>query len=228
MATPKDKAELLTADDLLRLHSEGVRGELIRGRLAEAASVKDQLKARTQTKLLTADDLLRLHSEGVRGELIRGVFCETMSAGEEHGEIAGLLFHFLISFVRPRRLGRLILTDVGVRLERGPDTVREPDIAFISYAKRPRGERNPGYVQVPPDLVVEVVSPNDRLAGVNDKARMWLSYDVPLVWVVYPNLRVVEVHQPDASVVTLTEDDTLDGGEVLPGFTCSVRDIFDL
>ncbi len=228
MTTPKEKRELLTADDLLRLRSEGARGELIRGKLVGATPVRYEHKARTQTKLLTADDLLRLHSEGVRGELIRGVFCETMSAGEEHGEIAGLLFHFLISFVRPRRLGRLMLTDVGVRLERGPDTVREPDIAFISYAKRPRGERNPGYVQVTPDLVVEVVSPNDRPIEVNDKARMWLSYGVPLVWVVHPSAHTVEVHQPDTPVVTLTEDDTLDGGEVLPGFACPVRDIFDL
>ena len=65
MAAPKEKLELLTADELLRLHSEGVRGELIRGRLVEATPVEDRHKARTQTMLLTADDLLRLHSEGV-------------------------------------------------------------------------------------------------------------------------------------------------------------------
>lgn len=151
-----------------------------------------------------------------------------MSAGEEHGEIVLNLGIILGGFVKPRRLGRLVGSDTGVRLERSPDTVREPDIAFISYDKRPRGERNPGYVQVPPDLVVEVVSPNDRLDEVNDKARMWLNYGVPLVWVVYPGDREVEVHTSDAPVVTLTEDDTLDGGAILPGFTCPVRDIFDL
>ena len=181
-----------------------------------------------RTKLLTADDLLRLYSEGVHGELIRGVLCEKMGSGEEHGEIAGLLFHFLMSFVRPRRLGRLALTDVGVRLERNPDTVREPDIAFISADKRPRGIRNTGYVEVVPDLVVEVVSPNDRLVEINDKARMWLNYGVPIVWVVNPDTRAVEVHSVDGPVVTLTEADELDGGAVLPGFTCPVRDIFDL
>ena len=228
MTTPKEKRELLTADDLLRLHSEGVRGELIRGRLVEATSVKDQPKARTQTKLLTADDLLRLHSEGVRGELIRGVLCEKMGVGEEHAEIAGLLSHFLISFVRPRRLGKVLVSDAGVRLERSPDTVREPDVAFISAEKRPRGVRNTGYVEVIPDLVVEVVSPNDRLVEVNDKAKMWLNFGVSLVWVVYPDTRAVEIHQADSPVVTLSEEDTLDGGAVLPGFACPVRDIFDL
>ena len=181
-----------------------------------------------RTKLLTAADLLRLHSEGVRGELIRGVLCEKMGVGEEHAEIAGLLSHFLISFVRPRRLGKVLVSDPGVRLERSPDTVREPDIAFISAEKRPRGIRNTGYVEVIPDLVVEVVSPNDRLVEVNDKARMWLNYGVSLVWIVYPDTRDVEVHTIDSLVAILGEDDALDGGSVLPGFTCPVGDIFDL
>ena len=183
---------------------------------------------REKTKLLTADDLLRLYSEGARGELIRGVFCETMSAGEEHGEIALNLGIILGGFVKPRRLGRLVGSDTGVLLEHNPDTVREPDIAFISALKRPLGTRNTGYVEVIPDLVAEVVSPNDRLIEVNDKALMWLSYGVPLVWVVYPDTSAVEVHRLDSPVVTLGEDDTLDGGSVLSGFTCPVRDIFDL
>ena len=183
---------------------------------------------RERTKLLTADDLLRLYSEGVRGELIRGVFCETMSAGEEHGEIVLNLGIILGGFIKPRRLGRLVGSDTGVRLGRNPDTVREPDIAFISAEKRPRGIRNTGYVEVIPDLVVEVVSPNDRLAEVNDKALMWLNYGVPIVWVVYPDTRAVEIHQSDGSVITLGEGGALDGGAVLPGFTCPVQDIFDL
>ena len=183
---------------------------------------------RERTNLLTADDLLRLYSEGARGELIRGVFCETMSAGEEHGEIVLNLGIILGGFIKPRRLGRLVGSNTGVRLERSPDTVREPDIAFISASKRPLGTRNTGYVEVIPDLVVEVVSPNDRLAEVNDKALMWLNYGVPVVWVVYPDTRTLEVHQPDGYVVTLDEGDALGGGTVLPGFTCPIRDIFDL
>ena len=228
MATPKEKRELLTADDLLRLHSEGARGELIRGRLDEHVPAEITQEAKTQTKLLTADDLLRLHSQGVRGELIRGVFCETMSAGEEHGEIVLNLGIILGGFIKPRRMGRLVGSDTGVRLERSPDTVREPDIAFISAEKRPLGTRNTGYVEVIPDLVVEIVSPNDRLSEVHDKARMWLRYGGALVWVIYPDSRAVEVHPIDGPVVTLSEDDTLDGGAVLPGFTRAARDIFDL
>ena len=184
--------------------------------------------AREKEKLLTADDLLRLYSEGIRGELIRGVLHETMASGEEHGEIVMNLGIILGGFVKPRRLGRLVASDVGVRLERDPDTVREPDLAFISTEKRPLGVRNTGYIEVAPDLVVEIVSPSDRPADVAEKARMWLSYDTGLVWVVYPETRTVGVHRADAPDIMLREDDTLDGGSALPGFSCTVRDMFDL
>ena len=100
--------------------------------------------ATTLTKLLTADDLLRLDSEGVRGELIQGVLYETMPAGMEHGEIVMNLGILLGGFIKPRRLGRLTGSDAGVWLERDPDTVREPDIAYISAARLPPGRESPG------------------------------------------------------------------------------------
>ena len=181
-----------------------------------------------KTELLTADDLLRLSSEGVRGELIRGVLHETMPSGGQHGKIVMNIGIILGSYVKSRRLGELVGSDTGVRLEQSPDTVREPDVVFISAAKWPRGVENPGYLDMVPDLVVEIVSPSDRPAHINDKAQMWLSNGVPLVWVVYPETRTVETHQADGPVITLGEDDTLDGGAVLSSFTCPVRDIFDL
>jgi len=181
----------------------------------------------TETKLLTADDLLCLHSDGVRGELIRGVMHETMAAGQEHGEIAVALSAALYNFVNPRRLGRLAASDSGVWLERDPDTVREPDIAFTSAERLPLGTRIPGYSEVVPDLVVEIRSPGDTRSEVRDKARMWLSHGVSLVWVVHPDTRTVDVHQPDRAVQTLADDASLDGAEVLPGFTCELAAIFD-
>ena len=184
--------------------------------------------AKEKKKLLTADDLLCLYSEGVRGELVRGVLHETMASGEEHGEIVINIGIILGGFVKPRRLGRLVGSDVGVLLERDPDTVREPDVAFISAEKRPLDVRNTGYIEVAPDLVIEVASPSDRASELNEKARMWLSHGVGLVWMVYPETRTVGVHQSDISTVTLHEDDTLDGGAALPGFSCAVRELFDL
>ena len=181
----------------------------------------------TNTKQMTASDLLRLRGEGVRGELIRGMLCETMSTGQEHGEIVMNLGASLKNFIKPQKLGRLSGSDSGVWLERDPDTVREPDIAFFSAAKMPLGARVPGYAEVVPDLVVEIVSPTDGLREVNDKALMWLSYGVRLVWVVRPDDRAVDVYRPGRAASTLSDRDTLDGLDALPGFTCAVGSVFD-
>ena len=180
----------------------------------------------TASGLITADDLLRLSSDGVRGELIRGALSETMPTGREHGQIAARLVVRLGNFVQPRKLGILTVSDSGVQLEHNPDTVREPDVAFFSAGKSPPDERVTGYAQVAPDLAVEIVSPSDRLPAVNDKALMWLRYGVRLVWVVRPDERRVDVHRDGHPVVALTESDALNGLDVLPGFSCPVREIF--
>ena len=183
--------------------------------------------ATTMTKLLTADDLLRLDSEGVRGELIRGVLHETMPAGYAHGKIVTKLTVLLGAFIMPRKLGSLTASDSGVWLERDPDTVREPDIAYFSAAKPPLDAMDTGYAEVPPDLVVEITSPSTGRREAQDKALMWLSYGVDLVWVVQLDTRIVDAYQPNRAVVTLIEKDTLDGHDVLPGFTCAVSEVFD-
>ena len=182
--------------------------------------------AKPAAKLLTADDLLRLDAEGVRGELIRGELSETMPAGHRHGKIITKLIVRLGAFVEPRELGTLVASDSGVWLERDPDTVREPDIAFFSAEKIPLDADIPGYAEEVPELVVEVVSPSDRRAAINDKALMWLRYGARLVWVVRPDARAVDVHREGSPVVALGENDALDGMDVLPGFSCAVRDIF--
>ena len=182
----------------------------------------------TKEKLLTADDLLELHSKGVRGELIRGVLCETMSVGVDHARTVVNLTILLGTFVKSSRLGSVMASDMGVWLERSPDTVREPDIAYISSEKMPLGVSVPGYAEVVPDIVVEIASPNDGLQSLKDKAMKWQNFGVPLVWVAFPDERVVEVHPADGEVVILGANDVLDGGEVLPGFSCRVGDVFDI
>ena len=181
---------------------------------------------KTASGLITADDLLRLSSDGVRGELIRGAQSETTPTGHEHGQIAARLVVRLGNFVQPRKLGILTVSDSGVQLEHDPDTVREPDVAFFSAERSPPDERVTGYAQVAPDLAIEIVSPSDRLPAVNDKALMWLRYGVRLVWVVRPDERRVDVHREGHPVAALTESDALDGLDVLPGFSCPVREVF--
>ena len=181
----------------------------------------------TKQKLLTADDLLALDGKGVKGELIRGVFCETVSNGLEHGEIAGNFIVGMGNFVKPRKLGRVFGTDSGIWLERNPDTVREPDVAFISAERLPLGVRVRGYSEIVPDLVVEIASPSDSRREVNDKALMWLHFGVPLVWAAHPDTRTVDVYRPGRPVVTVGDDGTLDGAPALPGFTLPVADVFE-
>ena len=180
----------------------------------------------TETNLLTAHDLLELYGRGVRGELIRGVLCETMPTGHEHGKIVVRLSAALFSFIEPKGLGTLVASDSGVWLERDPDTVREPDIAFTSAEKIPLDAQVTGYAEVVPDLVVEVASPSDSRREAHDKARMWLSHGVRIVWVVHPETRTVDVHIADHAVSTLGEDEALNGLDIVPGFSCAVSAVF--
>ena len=183
--------------------------------------------AKAAAKPLTADDLLRLDSQGVKGELVRGVLKETMSAGGEHGEVAMALGAVLVAHVRPNRLGRVAGSDAGVLLERGPDTVREPDVAYFSAGTLALDVKVRGYYEVVPDLVVEIVSPGDRPEEVAERVAMWQGFGVALVWTIYPAARTVAAHPLNGPAVIFTEDDTLDGGTVLPEFRCTVRDILD-
>ena len=182
----------------------------------------------TGEKLLTADEFLRLCEQRViKGELVRGVVRETVSAGAEHVEVAMMIGSALGAHVRPGRLGRVAGSDAGFLLQRDPDTVREPDVAFISAEKLPLDVKVRGFYEVVPDLVVEIVSPGDSPAYVAERVAMWHGFGVPLVWAVYPVARTVAAHPLEGPAIIYTEDDTLDGGAVLPEFQCPVRDILD-
>lgn len=105
--------------------------------------------------------------------------------------------------------------------------MREPDVYFVSAERLPLDDDSDGYLEVPPELVVEIVSPSDRQEAVNDKTLMWLGLGALMVVEVYPAERAVMVHQPGVPAVTLTGDDTLDGGDVLPGFRMPLNEIFN-
>ena len=179
----------------------------------------------TKPKLLTADDLLRLDAEGIKGELIRGVLSEEMPPGYEHAELMAELTMQLRSFAKARNLGS-VLGELEIRLESTPDTVRAPDIAFVSRGRIPPGARPRGFSDITPDLVVEVASPSDTRQAVHDKALMWRQNAARLVWVLHPDTRTVDVYAEGHPVTTVAENDALEGLEVLPGLTCPVSEIF--
>ncbi len=181
-----------------------------------------------KTKLLTAEDLLRLSSQGVKGELINGVLHETVAVGKVHARIAIRMGGEFDRHARRHRLGQVGGTDGGVLIERNPDTVREPDVYFVSAERLPLDDDSDGYLEVMPELVVEIVSPNDRERDVAEKISMWLEHGVSMALEVRPAERTIAIHRPGVPAVTLTGEDVLDGGDVLPGFSLPLSEIFDV
>ena len=184
--------------------------------------------ATAKSKLLTAEDLLRLSSQGVKGELIRGVLFETVSAGKIHARLAIRIGGEFDRHVRRHRLGQVGGSDGGVLIERNPDTVREPDVYFVSAERLPLNDESDGYLEVMPELVVEIASPSDSEQAINEKTTMWLEHGVSMVLEIRPASRAVMVHRHGVPAVTLTGDDVLDCGDVLPGFALPLGEIFDV
>jgi Uma2 family endonuclease len=178
-----------------------------------------------ERKLVTAEELLNLPDDGLRRELIDGEVRTMPPAGDEHGFDATTIQYHVTHYLHGNPVGWARTAETGFRLRRDPDLVRAPDLAVVLYARHPRSAVGPGFLEGPPDLAVEVVSPNDRAHDIAEKVADWLAAGTSVVWVVYRGPRL-EVHQRDR-VQRLGPDDEVDGGEVLPGFRMRVRDLLD-
>lgn len=157
-------------------------------------------------------------------ELIDGVLVEKAMDYYE-GYIAALLVHAMVEFVKTRDLGIVNGPDATIRLSL--DQVRIPDVSFVSWARIPGGviprEAMPLLV---PDLAVEIISKGNTPEEMNRKLAEYFDTGVRLVWYVYPDSGCVRVYQSPTDVTELTEDDALDGGDVLAGFSLSLRELF--
>ena len=160
-------------------------------------------------------------------ELVEGEVVEMSKAGGLHGQITFLLSLKIGSYVVNNGLGIVTAAETGFILERNPDgrdTVRALDIAFLSRARFP-AVLPENLVDSAPDMAVEVLSPSNRATDIHRKVRQLLAAGTALVWIVHSETRTVEVHTP-AGATTLEADDTLSGGDVLPGLEIPVREIF--
>lgn len=180
----------------------------------------------TRVQRITAEELLRLPDDGFRYELVEGELKRMTPAGFRHGAIVMNLSRPLAEYVASNRLGLVAGAETGFKLKANPDTVRAPDIAFVSR-ERVEVEGVPDtFWPGPPDLAVEVLSPSDTVYDVEDKVATWLAFGTRLVWVVHPKRRVVIVHRQGEPDATLSEADSLEGVDVVPGFRCRVEEIF--
>lgn len=175
---------------------------------------------------VTADELLRMPRGRVRRELVRGMVRETTPAGYGHGRIAMRMGSRLDTYVDAHDLGVVCAAETGFKLEGDPDTVRAPDVAFIRRERVAAVGEREGFWPGAPDLAVEVVSPGDSSGEVEEKVADWLSAGCRMVVVVNPRKRAVTVHRSRTDFAVLTEDDVLDGGDVVPGWRLPVREIF--
>jgi Uma2 family endonuclease len=178
-------------------------------------------------KLLTAEEyfLLPDPNDGTIQELVRGEIVAMPQPGLEHGEVQLNVGSLIKQFPRANPVGRVV-TESGVITERGPDTVRGPDVSYYSKERLPLGKRVVGYTDEPPDLCIEVVSPSNSVEQLKAKAKEFLFAGVRAVWIIDPAKQTVRIITDPLEYRTLEAGAILDGGEVLPGFSCKVADLF--
>jgi Uma2 family endonuclease len=182
--------------------------------------------AAVQARPVTADELLAMPDDGLRRELVDGEVFVSPPPGEEHGVVAAEILVSLGSHVRTHGLGRVHAAETGFRIGSHPDTVLAPDAAFVSRERIEQAAIGKGYRAGAPDLAVEVVSPGDSFVEVEAKVARWLAAGCRMMIVVNPVRRAATVYRSRDDITLLTEDDVLDGGDVVPGWKLPLRELF--
>ena len=183
------------------------------------------MATQTERRLMTAEELFNMPDDGYRYELVRGELRKMAPAGSEHGDVAADIHGNLYTHVKANRLGRTRIAEAGFILERDPDHVRVPDVSFLRRERFEAIGRTTRYWPEAPDLAIEVISPNDRYTEVNEKVADYLAAGTRMVVVANPRNRTVNVHTLD-NTITLKMGDTLDGGDVVPGWQMPLSEIF--
>lgn len=179
------------------------------------------------TSLVTAEELLALPTGmGKRYELVTGEIREISPSGWRHGLIAAKLQSILGTYIRAHDLGICFGAETGFLITRDPDTVRAPDFGFVAKRNIPKEIPSESFWPRPPDLAVEVLSPSDKTGDVDEKIQAWLAAGCAAVWVIDPQLHAVAIHRSRTDIQIKTAGQTLEGGTVVPGFSCRIEELF--
>jgi Uma2 family endonuclease len=180
----------------------------------------------TQTHTVTAEELLRMPDDGFRYELVRGELKKMSPSSHQHGDVAMRFSWRLAQHVETNALGKVYAAETGFLLSSNPDTVRAPDVAFVGRKRTEEVGDIKGFWPGAPDLAVEVISPGDSYAEVEEKVFQWLDCGSRVVLVLNPQKRTVTLYRSRATINLLTEGDNLAVEEVVPGWSVEVKELF--
>ncbi|MEK7484411.1 MAG: Uma2 family endonuclease [Planctomycetota bacterium] len=181
---------------------------------------------KTTLPLITAQNLLEMPNDGFRYELVKGELKKMAPAGFQHGRIAAIVTISLGSYVHSHQLGVVCAAETGFLITFNPDTVRAPDVAFISQKRLQEIKETKGFWPGTPDLAVEVISPNDIYLEVEEKVWDWLEAGTQMVLVINPRKRIATQYRSKQEIRVFSENESLDGGDVVPGWTLLIKDLF--
>ncbi len=185
--------------------------------------------AEAKTKeLMTIEDLRQISEEEQPGELVRGEWIEVSRPTLRHGDLMVQIVFLLRLYLQRNPIVRVVCGDTDFILERHPDTLRGPDVAFVNKERIPPEGVPDDWFEGAPDLTVEMVSKSQTAHEAGLKALDYLRAGTKMVWVVDPQSRTVAVYTPPNKIQILRESETLDGGDVLHGFQCKVSELFGL
>ena len=176
-------------------------------------------------KTYTRDEFLRL-PDSVGYELIDGHLVERHVSAKS-SSVAMTIGALLVGEARKTGEARVYGSDLTYDcFQQEGSRQRRGDVSLIRIARLADLEDDPGYMPIPADLVVEVLSPNDEGYQINRKVEAYLAAGFGLVWVVDPNARIAFIHRADGTVTKLHENDEITGETALPGFRCKVAEFF--
>jgi Uma2 family endonuclease len=180
----------------------------------------------TTSDITTAEQLAALSRDDHRYELVKGVLRMMSPAGNVHGRVTSNIHWRLARHVHENELGTVYAAETGFVIEQDPDTVRAPDVAFVSTSRLAMVDDTSGYLRLAPDFVAETVSSNDKFSEVEYKSLSWLSAGVRMVLVADPGTETFQVYRSAKDIIVLSIGDVLDADDVVPGWKLAVKDAF--
>ena len=186
-------------------------------------AVAEQVQLETD-RLITGEELLEMGDIGPC-ELVEGKIVPMSPTKIQHGRFEYKLARLLGDFAAEHDLGEVMVGEVGIYVQRDPDTIRAADILFISHERLAQAKPD-SFLDVPPELVVEIMSPSDRWSEVRRKLREYFAAGVNVVLIVEPDERTLSIYRAPTELQELTETAVLTLDDILPGFRCPVAELF--